>query len=214
MSVDAAPQQGRIQSTNDDKMLNTDGLLCMEADRGDLDSIVHIHMDSLPNDVFANLGKRFLYDFYMKTLDHHGYELAVVRSNDVVRGFCLVSDRTGAVMELVSARTYLLAARLLFFRPRLFVSAVLQFLQMTKVRQLQSAEIAFIAVSRDSQQKGIGKLLIKYAIDFCQQKQCRSLNTKTSNQHLARYYRERFNAREVASFAVFDQKYSVLEWDL
>ena len=107
-----------------------------------------------------------------------------------------------------------MALRLLFTKPKLFVSAIMQYLQMRKVRQLKSAEIAFVAVSPGCQHGGIGESLIRYAVRYCREKGCRCLNTKTSNRRLARFYQESFNARELATFNVFDRKYSILEWEI
>ena len=214
MPVDSETQPVHKQSNDVFENLKTDQIQCSEAARNDLDSIVRIHTDSLPNDVLSSLGHRFLYDFYSKTLDHAHYDLEVARSNGELKGFCLLSERTGAIMELVPARAYLHVIRLLIVKPRMFFSAVKQFLHMSRVRQLQSAEIAFIAVGKSSQQKGIGSLLIDHAADVYRAKGYRSLNTKTANQQLASHYRKRYAAREIASFAIFDQRYSVLEWNI
>ena len=193
-------------------ILSDDGMQCTEADKSELDAIVNIHLGSLPNDVFASMGFRFLKEFYENCLHCDERYLIVAKEGDIVVGFCLFMYATDSIVNIIPARGYFSVGRLLFVKPKVFISAVLQFLRLSSIKSSQSAEISFIAVDPGFQGKGRGKQLVSHATDMCRIRGLAAMHTKTSNQRFAQFYRREFNAREIESFNILGSKYSVLEW--
>ena len=187
---------------------------CIEADESNLESIAQIHVRSLPDDVFANLGERYLISFYRKALTNEDQSLLIVRDNDQTAGFCLVSFRRQSLLKSASVAFYVQALRLFLTKPRVFFSGVLQFLQLGKVDLGKSAEIDFFAVDPIFQSKGLGTSMLEFATVKAKGKGMKYIHTKTSNLRLARFYKNRLNAREKYGLEIFGVNYSVLQWEI
>jgi len=168
----------------------------------DIERVLTIHKNALPNDLFPNLGLRVLRQYYRRAVeDGNQYLIGCTIDKELV-GFCLVEQSPTIKHNIVFfVILFFRALLLLFIHPKLLISGIIQTLKQLKPRE-GYAEITFIAVSPDNQGLGIGTELVNNALTSHNK-----LLTKTSNNRLKDFYIRRYCGEIVKTFSVFDKTY-------
>lgn len=177
-----------------------------------IDQVLKIHIMALPDDVLPNLGPEALLNYYKRVFADESQILLGAIENDQIVGFCQISmQQVNLLTNVWSFRTLLGLVNLAIRHPQIFYSGVKQFIKSTAVDE-STAEISFIAVKPEYQGNGLGRALLDYANQLCVNKKLFSMQTKTANQQLKKFYIREFQAKELYSFDVGRKKYSLLKW--
>jgi GNAT superfamily N-acetyltransferase len=182
------------------------------ATSADVDAVVSIHLDALPNDVAPSLGPRFLARFYGRVLASPDQQLLVIAHCDVVQGFCALSMGPPPLRASVRAPDVVAFACRVVRSPRLLAKAAAQARHPAVGDWRRAAEIAFIAVARPHSGHGGGAELLRAATAAAADGGKEVVVTKTANRRLADFYRREFAASVIAEFAAAGSTYVVLEW--
>lgn len=133
----------------------------------DLESIAKIHLKSLPNDFCSLLGLKFLQKLFYPTIYQDSQSegwVATDEQNNVI-GFVFFSANHSFFGDLVKGNFGVFLRLLLAngWKPQflLYCLTVLGLMLRSKFPTHRSAELAYIAVDRDAQGKGIGYALVK-----------------------------------------------------
>lgn len=178
----------------------------------ELDRIVTIHIEALPDDVLPNLGGKILNNYYREILLDGTQELFGVFSAKDVLGFCLISTaHVGLSNVMISAQGVGALIRLILTRPQILYSGVIQALKRREISE-GVAEISFIAVSPKYQGRAIGSDMLDYANQWCRERRIAFLQTKTANQLLRDFYVRVYRAEEIGGYDLLGRHYSELKW--
>lgn len=185
-----------------------------DATESDISGIIAIHSNSLPKDVFPNMGLRFLRKYYRSLLLNKSGHVLVAVQQGVVLGFVSIELDRINLIRLFSLRdlgVFLLNATL---RPGLIVSAVYQMLKNKDSYNNRISEISFIAVAADQRRQGICKKLILSAMRKSKDVNKTHIKTKTSNVDLSDYYQHTHKAIISDKYKIFGTTYKTLKWQL
>lgn len=180
-----------------------------------IDSVVNIHIETMPDDFFPLLGRRFLkYFFYSATLNSkYGSTLVSLSNTNNVQGFITIALNNGLFLRDILQRRFLYF--MVFGLPPIFLSFRLlkysweifnNLLKKERVSIL--AEIVFIAVGSKYQNQGLGKLLVKETLLYLNNHGYDCCKTKVNKENVSarRMY-------EKMGYPVIDQyKLTGKEW--
>lgn len=174
--------------------------------------VAQIHSRALPDDVLPNLGRELLHEYYKSVFKEKDKNLFGVISKDQVIGFCMVSSTsTGLIDVILSKHGILQLIKLIFKKPKIFILGLMQ--ASKKVYKSKfTAEIVFVAVDPVYQEMGVGSTLLLHVNKWCRNNGFLFLQTKTANQFLRDYYLNKFNAKIITQYTLFDRHYSELKW--
>lgn len=178
--------------------------------------IAHVHMVALPDDVLPSLGISTLISYYKQAFDAkypNNMVLLGAFEGNVLVGFCQVAFESFSLKKIIKLDAVIRIVLLGLFRPGVFWNGVVQSLNPITLDE-ETAELAFIAVLPEKQMAGIGKLLIKEAMDQSAKRKKHWLITKTANNNLSRYYKDNLHANTVTVISSFRSKYEVLKWPI
>jgi GNAT superfamily N-acetyltransferase len=186
-------------------------ILIRQAKVSDIDFLVEVHSKSLPRDVFVNLGRRFLTNFYQVSFYRKDLQIYVAEYQNRVSGFLVFSMGNYSILSYLKPVMYYMIGWNCIKNPKLLV---LIFKQLLNLKSTTQPEIVFFAVLPEFQGKGMGTQLLNKVIYSLKRKNFKKMITKTSNKKLAIYYINNYGAKVIHHFQVLDQIYNILQWDI
>jgi len=197
-----------------------------EISLSDIDDVVSVHMQSLPQDIFPLLGKNFLTRFYSAALQSdycmilgfyqetrlQGFIFLTTQSDKVIPDiisknfFGIMKSAISGVIKNVSLLKGLVwnSARMFFSRKKNLISSAI------------GPEIFFIVVRSDSRSKNIGSALIDQAKSFFVNRGYHQMKVKTlkyDNGAVIEFYKK--NGGEILEeFIFFERTYLYLKFEL
>jgi ribosomal protein S18 acetylase RimI-like enzyme len=178
----------------------------------ELDEVVNIHAESLPDDVLPSLGGKVLRRYYEEILSDKTQMLFGVFMENQLLGFCLISTaKTGLAKAILNLHGVFAVLHLILSQPSKFCLAVRQALKRKEL-QGDSAEISFIAVKPEYQGMSVGRDLIGYGTEWCFDQGIKFLQTKTANDKLRNFYVKKYSAEIVNRYVLCGRDYSEVKW--
>jgi len=180
----------------------------------DIKDIVEVHIAALPFDVLPHLGDSFLIDYYNDVINDSTQILFGAFERDSLVGFCQLSIEPVRIIHLLcNSKGVVNTIRLLLFHPVIVFSGIVQLINRNSLDK-GTAEISIIAVSPNNQRKGAGQCFLDHLMQYCKKNYIVTLQTKTANQYLLHYYKNRYNAYVLKSFSVLGTNYYYLRFQV
>lgn len=187
-----------------------------------VEAVASVHAAELSEDFLPSLGRSFLVRSYYPAMLRDPYACVLVAlenpSHRVV-GFVNVATEPsrylGWFLWRRAASVSAAMLRLCLAHPK----RVLEAFAIVRTRvalPMDAGEIAFIAVDRDHQKRGVGEKLVEAANQYLLQRGSTACFTKTlaSNEHVVDFYRKRWGARVFASSTIRGKGYQFVVWEL
>lgn len=175
--------------------------------------VAKIHVNSLPNDVIANLGVDFVLVFYREILRLEGQYLIGYFIGSRLVGFILVSCNKIPFLTLIFNKKFMKSFfNIIIKKPFILYSAVVQSIYRIKPAK-DSIEVSFFAVDPGFQGKGIGKEILTNIKAFINNEYS-YIQTKTNNIRLQDFYLQKFKGVVMIEFSVLGSSYSYIKWQI
>lgn len=166
-------------------------------DKDEISKIVDVHNSAFKGFFLTDLGHDFLKLYYKSVIESENGILLGAYNGDKLIGFCAACTRSaGFNYALIKQNifSYIIAGiKILLTRPK---SLLRLFFNLSKTNNAQDngeyAEILSIAVRKEAQNSGTGKLLVAAIEDFLKQKQITVLSLTTDeydNERTLAFYR-------------------------
>jgi ribosomal protein S18 acetylase RimI-like enzyme len=162
-----------------------DALTIEQATARDASALAAVHAEALPDDFLPSLGLEFLERvYYPATCESpHGAHL-VARTGQRTIGFVTIAHKTSAFTgDVLRGRLLQLARCALAAASRrpahLLTSAEVLWSVITARPDPIEGEIVLIAVSADARRRGVGKALVRAALDYLRRHGVAQCRTKT-----------------------------------
>lgn len=187
-----------------------------------IEGVASVHAAELSDDFLPSLGRSFLRRSYYPAMLQDPYAsvlVALESPSDRVVGFINVATEPsrylGWFLRRRAAAVSVAMLRLCLAEPK----RVLEALAIVRTRvalPVDAGEIAFIAVDRDHQKRGIAERLVEASNQYLVLRGKKACLTKTlaSNEHVLDFYRKRWGARVFASSTIREKSYRYLIWQL
>jgi hypothetical protein len=196
--------------------LNGNSIFIRAVAQADIERLIDIHVQSLPNDVLPNLGRGTIIRYYSKILELQAEQNAALfgaYGDRGLVGFCCVTRRPVEVASLIGVDTIKNLLSMFFLRPALFFKALAQLWHAPSI-PCSAFEIAYIAVEDSVRGMGVGGLLIGQCMAYGRESECKYIQTKTSNDRLCKHYLASYGGKIVNEFCVFQDVYRVIRWSV
>jgi len=178
-----------------------------------LSNEVHkIHLSSLPNDVLPNFGSDFELRYLNLLLENNGY-LIVAKKENTILGFIALKFGSLKIHSLLSFSSIVIFISKSFTKPTLIFKLIGQF-NKKKVFPRSSAEVDYFAVVEEARGMGLGSLMLEEAEKICIKNNLHKVHTKTSNQRLIEYYKDKKGAKVQHEFKILRNRYVYLLWKI
>ena len=178
--------------------------------------LIDIHKDALPRDVLPNLGSNTMKRYYNKIFALQNNNKAILLgaySEGALIGFCCLLFERISFLSIVDLNVLRVLFFSIFDNPILLKKSILQFVHSCPVQE-GSSEIAYLAVGKNNQGRGVGRFLIEKCIEFSKKQSLEYIQTKTSNNLLYNFYVRSYNAVLIKDFFVGADIYRILKFKL
>ncbi|MFH1320664.1 MAG: GNAT family N-acetyltransferase [Bacteroidota bacterium] len=179
--------------------------------------LAEIHYTSLQNDYLPSLGIHFLKSVYYPSINDSKHAITFIAVKDSMPiGFATIAHDSEEFIKTIMKKILI---RFLFYgvitaikKPSFLLSSFDLFSSVIKSKpDTVKGEIAFIAVKKDYQGQGIGKILVKEALVYLKDinvKYCKTKTLKKNNNVINMYESMGWKIRE--SFKLIGNEYVII----
>lgn len=164
----------------------------------EIDQLVFVHKNNLPDDILTNMNTNFLKRTYRKWMNSETTQVLTAKKNNEIIGFLVLSLIPSLTMKALTEDLIYLFFSLLHFivrNPKRILELVSfispsnhilynEFEEIIKI----SPEIYILAISKNFQRQGIGHLLINEVKSLLVKKKIQHLIVRTSSNDARSFY--------------------------
>ncbi len=155
-----------------------------------ISEIAELHLNTLMHGIYAKLGYGFLVKYYRRSIENKNKIFIALVANNIV-GF-LELKKGGNEKFSLDLQDLTILLKLFFQDPR-YIYLMYRRLLSSKFEEKVALEISNFSVKKAFRSKGIGRALLKKAINDALEMKL-NIFTYTHNKKLARFYVKNYNA--------------------